>query len=588
MLRDVEARAPGAARPLLRAARIDVSVPWSTVRSRGADLAIKRIELDAPVLDVPMLQALARIAPRKRTEDADACPMACACAMDASLGVGWSIDAVALDVPRVMPEKRVEAHVSGRYVATDMRVPFALALTMTKPANDAGLGAHGTVTLEQPRHVACRRRCASPARCTSTITACASRRCVRRSWRATRRRTSTCPSRSRCNGPLRMRRRRGLAVARRHRVARQGRLFRSSMDACAFAYTDKAMLHLAGTLATWPEAWPALPPPIGQSTSPLPVVLDYAGPFDFSSVARLQLARDETRFDGRFALPAILAWIDAPPSSPLPPLSGRLSRRRSTSTAPSSKASMCEMHDAGPRHRGAMIEPDSFAGRLLAWFDVSGRHDLPWQHPRTPYRVWLSEVMLQQTQVRVVIPYFERFVAALPDVRALAAAPLDDVIALWAGLGYYARARNLHAAAQACVEHHDGDLPRDLDALIALPGIGRSTAGAILAQAWGDRFADPRRQRQARACARPRHRRLARAARGRKAAVGDRRSAAARRAHGRLHAGADGFRRHAVHARRSRPACCVRCKTTASPCAKAASPNCRRRNPASRCPSAAR
>lgn len=130
----------------------------------------------------------------------------------------------------------------------------------------------------------------------------------------------------------------------------------------------------------------------------------------------------------------------------------------------------------------------AFADTLLAWFDVSGRHDLPWQHPRTPYRVWLSEVMLQQTQVRVVIPYFERFVAALPDVRALAAAPLDEVIALWSGLGYYARARNLHAAAKACVELHGGDLPRDLAALMALPGIGRSTAGAILTQAWGDRF----------------------------------------------------------------------------------------------------
>ena len=130
-----------------------------------------------------------------------------------------------------------------------------------------------------------------------------------------------------------------------------------------------------------------------------------------------------------------------------------------------------------------------FAARLLAWFDISGRHDLPWQHPRAPYRVWLSEIMLQQTQVRVVVPYFERFVAALPDVRALAAAELDEVLALWSGLGYYARARNLHAAARACVELHGGDLPRDFDALLALPGIGRSTAGAILAQAWGERFA---------------------------------------------------------------------------------------------------
>jgi len=130
---------------------------------------------------------------------------------------------------------------------------------------------------------------------------------------------------------------------------------------------------------------------------------------------------------------------------------------------------------------------DDFASRLLGWFDRHGRHDLPWQHPRTPYRVWLSEIMLQQTQVRVVVPYFERFIAALPEVPALAAASLDQVLALWSGLGYYARARNLHAAARRCVEHHGGDLPRDLAALVALPGIGRSTAGAILAQAWGDR-----------------------------------------------------------------------------------------------------
>jgi A/G-specific adenine glycosylase len=133
--------------------------------------------------------------------------------------------------------------------------------------------------------------------------------------------------------------------------------------------------------------------------------------------------------------------------------------------------------------------PEPVADLLLAWFDRCGRHDLPWQHPRTPYRAWLSEIMLQQTQVQVVVPYFERFVAALPDVAALAAAPLDQVLALWSGLGYYARARNLHAAARACVARHGGELPRDFDALLALPGIGRSTAGAILAQAWGERFA---------------------------------------------------------------------------------------------------
>lgn len=132
---------------------------------------------------------------------------------------------------------------------------------------------------------------------------------------------------------------------------------------------------------------------------------------------------------------------------------------------------------------------DDFAPRLLAWFDVSGRHDLPWQHPRTPYRVWLSEIMLQQTQVKTAAPYFERFVATLPTLRDLANAPLDDVLALWSGLGYYARARNLHAAAKRCVELHGGELPRDVEALTALPGIGRSTAAAIASQAWNDRHA---------------------------------------------------------------------------------------------------
>ena len=136
-----------------------------------------------------------------------------------------------------------------------------------------------------------------------------------------------------------------------------------------------------------------------------------------------------------------------------------------------------------------MTARDDFAARLLRWFDVSGRHDLPWQHPRTPYRVWLSEIMLQQTQVKTAAPYFERFTGVFPTLPALASASLDEVLAQWSGLGYYARARNLHAAARLCMELHGGDLPRDYDALVALPGIGRSTAGAILAQAWGDRFA---------------------------------------------------------------------------------------------------
>ncbi|MGH8541866.1 MAG: A/G-specific adenine glycosylase [Stenotrophobium sp.] len=133
-----------------------------------------------------------------------------------------------------------------------------------------------------------------------------------------------------------------------------------------------------------------------------------------------------------------------------------------------------------------MNEP-SFSARLLHWFDKHGRHDLPWQHPREPYRVWLAEIMLQQTQVATVIPFFQRFIARFADVRSLAQARADEVLALWAGLGYYARARNLHSCAQLIVERYDGEFPRSIEALTELPGIGRSTAGAILAQAFGQR-----------------------------------------------------------------------------------------------------
>ena len=135
-----------------------------------------------------------------------------------------------------------------------------------------------------------------------------------------------------------------------------------------------------------------------------------------------------------------------------------------------------------------MSQPD-FAARLLHWFDGYGRHDLPWQHPREPYRVWLAEIMLQQTQVSTVIPFFERFIKRFPDLRTLAQAPADDVLAHWAGLGYYARARNLHGSAQLIVERRHGEFPRDIETLCELPGIGRSTAGAILAQAFGQRHA---------------------------------------------------------------------------------------------------
>ncbi|GAC1525396.1 MAG: A/G-specific adenine glycosylase [Ramlibacter sp.] len=129
------------------------------------------------------------------------------------------------------------------------------------------------------------------------------------------------------------------------------------------------------------------------------------------------------------------------------------------------------------------------AGDVVRWQRSHGRHALPWQNTRDPYRVWLSEIMLQQTQVAVVLGYYERFLAHFPDVHTLSAAPLDEVLGLWSGLGYYSRARNLHSCAQVVVDLHDGKFPETSEGLRQLPGIGRSTAAAIAAFCFDERTA---------------------------------------------------------------------------------------------------
>lgn len=142
---------------------------------------------------------------------------------------------------------------------------------------------------------------------------------------------------------------------------------------------------------------------------------------------------------------------------------------------------------------GASAGEPGFSARLIAWQELQGRHDLPWQpqrgKPRDAYRIWLSEIMLQQTQVSTVIPYYARFLERFPDIEALASAPIESVLELWAGLGYYARARNLHRCAQIVVGEHGGRFPRLATEIADLPGIGRSTAAAISAFAFGQRAA---------------------------------------------------------------------------------------------------
>jgi len=135
------------------------------------------------------------------------------------------------------------------------------------------------------------------------------------------------------------------------------------------------------------------------------------------------------------------------------------------------------------------MSTEGFAASVLRWFGENGRRDLPWQQDPTPYRVWVSEIMLQQTQVATVIPYYRRFIESFPTVKALADAGIDDVLHHWSGLGYYARARNLHRAAGMIRDEHAGEFPRGVDRVMALPGIGRSTAAAILALSRGERHA---------------------------------------------------------------------------------------------------
>lgn len=132
---------------------------------------------------------------------------------------------------------------------------------------------------------------------------------------------------------------------------------------------------------------------------------------------------------------------------------------------------------------------EQFSNPLLTWFDCHGRKDLPWQHPRSAYRVWISEIMLQQTQVKTVIPYFNRFMESFPDIWHLAQAPEDKILAHWSGLGYYSRARNLSKTAKIICEQYRGEFPTELTQLISLPGVGPSTAAAIVSQAFNKQAA---------------------------------------------------------------------------------------------------
>lgn len=332
VVRDVVAREPGAATPLLRARRILVSVPWSTVRSRGERLDIVRIELDAPVLDLPALQHWLAARPPGETRLptlSDGLRV-----VDGRIdGDGWRVENLALSLPRLHRDQRVDAHAEGTlHIGTPragtsgtdaFALRFDVAAAMTKPAGDAGIAIVGPVTasagdwrlparlkLSAPLHVG------DDGIRSERLRASASGRYESGDTRL--------PFAFAISSPLLLR---GATVALTPAgIALRGDGAMPNLDAAgALAWGKRLLLELDGRIQDWPDAWPALPPPLGTSDSPLPFALRYLGRADFSDPVALRIARDDTRFDARLRVPDITGWLSAADDgSPLPPLSGHL------------------------------------------------------------------------------------------------------------------------------------------------------------------------------------------------------------------------------------------------------------------------
>lgn len=336
VVRGVVARQPGAKDAILRAERIHVALPWSTLRARGAELAATRIELDAPVLDVPAMQAWLATRPpgeRRIPTLTDGLRIT-----DGRIdNHDWDVDGLHVDVPSLYPERPLRARLRGRYLDPPLQVPADLAVALVRPAallGDApsGFAARGriaivrndwqvpaAVVLSGPLRLGDDDLRIAPAR----IGLSGRFQSLPRGADAT-----DLPFSLGLHGPLRFDEATWtLAPAG---IALRGDELLPDLDARGpVALGRRLVLQLRGRIATWPDAWPTLPPPIGQSPSPLPFELDYAGSPDLTGVAHLQLARDATRFDGRFRAFEVAGWIDERErGSPLPPIDGTVTTPR--------------------------------------------------------------------------------------------------------------------------------------------------------------------------------------------------------------------------------------------------------------------
>jgi hypothetical protein len=332
LIHDLVVRRPGTQQVMLRAKRLLIAMPWSTLRGAGKDVVVERIELDAPALNLPALQAwLATRPPSAETKIptlTDGLRI-----VDGRIdNDDWRIDGIAVDLPDLAPDRPVRARLRGRYLdappgsepgTTTTRIPFDLAVALTRPANDAGAAVSGelsiergdwrlptTLTLSGPLHLGQDDVAMTPAKLEMS---------VRYESGDTR-----LPFALALQGPLRFDE--ATWVLAPAGVALRGESPLPDFDAQgALAVGRRLVISLDGTLPAWPDAWPALPAPVSSSQSTLPFTLRYTGRPDLSDVAGLSLRRDSTTFDARFRLYDVLGWIERSSGAPLPPLDGRLS-----------------------------------------------------------------------------------------------------------------------------------------------------------------------------------------------------------------------------------------------------------------------
>lgn len=334
VVRDVVAREPGGATPLLRAERIFLSLPWSTLRARGADLSVKRVELDAPILDWPALQHWLSTRPPGESR-IPTLTDGLRVTRGTLINGGWSIDGIDIELPSLAPDQPVNAQVSGRYVDPPRRITFDLAVALSRPAKSAGVAAIGPVTvLSEGWNLPARVKFSGPLQIgDGELRLAPARLALDARYKSSK---TDIPFVLGLFGPLQVRD--SVWAWAPVGVALRGEGRVPDLDARgALALGRVLVVELDGNVPAWPDAWPVLPVPLSASQSPLAFGLRYHGKADLSEVAALRLLRDDTRFAGRLRVFDVSKWMSPkPPSSPLPPLDGIL-------TTPSLKISGAQL-----------------------------------------------------------------------------------------------------------------------------------------------------------------------------------------------------------------------------------------------------